>query len=425
MSVAPAEGTEEKGRHMATGEGGKNPKGAVLKATLLAASALTVMAGATIAPSLPAMREAFSGVEGADYLVRLALTTHAVFIALGAPLAGLVADRFGRKPLLAASVVLYGLAGGSGLVLDSLYAILAGRAFLGLAVAGVMTSATALIADYFEGDRRARFLGLQAAFTGVGGFVFLTLGGLLAGVDWRGPFLIYLAALALLPAVLLKLYEPDRSGGEEGAGGPAAAGGGGLPWKALGLVYGSALVGQVVFYTIPTQLPFYLESLLGAGPAASGFAIAASTLVGAATSTQYGRVKRRLSFVAVAALSVSLLGAGLIGVSLSASYAAVVASMAVAGLGAGLLLPNLSAWVSEVVPAALRGRAIGGMTTAVFAGQFLSPVLTQPAVAALGLGAAYAAVGGLAVLLALGTAAALRLGGKAGGNAAGEGTPGA
>jgi MFS family permease len=381
----------------------RNPTSKALKATLLGASALTVMAGATIAPSLPAMRDAFSGVEGADYLVRLTLTTHAIFIALSAPFAGLIADRLGRKPLLVASVALYALAGASGLVLDSLWAILVGRAFLGLAVAGVMTSATALIADYFEGEARARFLGLQAAFTSIGGFVFLSLGGILAGIDWRGPFLIYLLALSLVPAALLRLYEPDRSG--DGTAGD----GGRWPLGALALIFGSALLGQVVFYTIPTQIPFYLEELIGVGPTASGFAVAVTTLFAAAASTQYGRVKRLLGFVSIAALSFSLLGGGLVAAGFAGGYAAVVAALALSGLGAGLILPNLSAWIAEVVPPVLRGRAIGGMTTSVFAGQFLSPVLTQPAVNALGLASAFVLVGALAVALALGAAVAPRL----------------
>jgi MFS family permease len=50
------------------------------------------------------------------------------------------------------------------------------RQVLGLAVAGVMVSATTLIADYYSGPARAAFMGLQAGFMGLGGVVFLTLG---------------------------------------------------------------------------------------------------------------------------------------------------------------------------------------------------------------------------------------------------------
>lgn len=97
-----------------------NPNSLLVKATLLFTSTLTVMAGATIAPSLPDMRNYFSSVENADYLVRLVLTLPALFIVIGSPISGVIIDRFGRKPLLAASVLLYGLAGSSGFVLNSL-----------------------------------------------------------------------------------------------------------------------------------------------------------------------------------------------------------------------------------------------------------------------------------------------------------------
>jgi MFS family permease len=118
-----------------------NPDLPLLKGTLLVASALTVMAGATIAPSLPTMQARFVEVAHADLLVRLVLTLPALFVVIGAPLAGLMVDRWGRKPLLVVSLPLYGLAGSSGFFLESLSGILVGRALLGLAVAGIMTAA--------------------------------------------------------------------------------------------------------------------------------------------------------------------------------------------------------------------------------------------------------------------------------------------
>jgi MFS family permease len=113
------------------------------------------------------------------------ITLPALFIVIGSPIAGIIVDRFGRKSLLLVSAILYGVAGSSGFYVEGLTPILVGRAVLGLAVAGVMVSATTLIADYYSGPARAAFMGLQAGFMGLGGVVFLTLGGALAQQNWR------------------------------------------------------------------------------------------------------------------------------------------------------------------------------------------------------------------------------------------------
>ena len=139
-----------------------DPNRAVTRLTLLLASSLTVMSGATIAPALPAMQAHFAGVENSDLLVRLVLTVPALAIVVGAPLAGVIGDLRGRARLLYMAILLYAAAGSSGLYLDSLGAILAGRVLLGAAVAGVLTSATALAADYYSGAERARFMGCLA-----------------------------------------------------------------------------------------------------------------------------------------------------------------------------------------------------------------------------------------------------------------------
>lgn len=68
------------------------------------------MSGATVSPSLPATQRTLSDVANADVWVRLVLTLPALFIVISAPLAGMITDKFGRKPLLVAATVLYGLA---------------------------------------------------------------------------------------------------------------------------------------------------------------------------------------------------------------------------------------------------------------------------------------------------------------------------
>ncbi|NDJ18841.1 MFS transporter [Myxacorys almedinensis] len=363
-----------------------------VKATLLLSSSLTVMAGATIAPSLPAMRDYFAATPNADFWVRLVLTIPALFIAIAAPFVGTMIDRFGRKPLLAFAVLLYGIAGTSGAVLNDISLILVGRVLLGLSVAGIMTTATALIADYYTGAARAQFLGFQAGFMGLGGVLFLSLGGFLADVNWRMPFLIYLLALLILPLVVLVLPEPDRTETAENSGTALTEA---FPWRIAGLTYLAAFLSQIVFYLIPVQLPFYLKQLVSATASQSGLAIALATLFSATSAIAYKQIKARLSFMGIYAIAFLAMAVGYLVISFSPTYIMVLVGLAIAGAGLGLLMPNMNVCLTSVTPGSLRGRVLGGLTTAFFLGQFVSPILSQPLSSVVGLDVTYGLAGGL------------------------------
>jgi MFS family permease len=370
-----------------------------IKATLLLTSTLTVMSGATIAPSLPAMQEYFADVENSALLVRLVLTIPALFIAIGGLFAGQLVDSIGRKPLLIASTLIYGLAGGSGLILNSLGTILIGRAILGLSVAGVMTGVTTLIADYYTGQKRANFMGLQAAFMGLGGVVFLSVGGVIADLNWRFPFLIYLSAWVILIAIAITLYEPNLKANNQVADSSTTKDQ--MPIGVLALIYGIALFYMVVFYLIPVQLPFYLQNLSNASASAAGLAIATSTLASSIASFRYGFVKERLGYVQIVVIAFAVAAIGYLIIGIAGSYQLVLLGLIIAGLGFGLLMPNLTVWLSSIISETLRGRALGGLTTFFFLGQFLSPLVSQPITNTLGLGRTYSVTGIVMLIIAL------------------------
>ena len=384
------------------------------KLTLLFASSLTIMAATTIAPSLPAIDRHFeSTVADPDLratLVQLLITLPALFIVIGSPLAGIVVDRFGRKPLLLVSTLLYGLAGSSGIYLESLTTILVGRALLGLAVAGIMVSATTLIADYYTGSTRATFMGLQSGFMGLGGVLFLTLGGILAQQSWHYPFGIYLFAWLIMPLIVLFIFEPhsaksiSKRSSHPYISAETEMPNQSIPIGVMVVVYGLSMLIQIAFYLIPVQLPFFLKNLVQAVPSQTGMAIAFCTLFAAIASVNYGKIKQRMEFVSFLPLVFGLMGIGYLLIGQSSNWAQVLTGIALCGMGVGLLMPNMSIWLMTTVPESIRGRALGGLSTAMFLGQFLSPIVTQPFAKTLGLGKVYAIVGGILVVIALGSA---------------------
>lgn len=372
------------------------PRPRLAQGTLLLASMLTIMAGATIAPALPAIQREFANAPNAEVLVGLVLTMHGLFIAVGSPIIGALADRYGRRWLLLVSTGVYALAGGSGFVLDSLVAILAGRAVLGLAVAGVMVTVTALITDYYEENRRDTILGRQGAFMSIGGVVLLPLAGVLTDIGWRVPFLLYTVALVLLPAMAFGLPEPSRR--EPTGDRPVSLDDlrrtlAQLPLGTIGLIAVLGLVGQIIFYMIPIQIPFYLETRTGASSTVIGAALAASTGAGGVASLLYGRIRRSLSVIGIVALTFGFMSIGYAVIGVSGTVLGVVVGLAIAGAGSGFLLTNLNAWIAAVTPESVRGRALSALTSAFFLGQFLSPLVVRPVSDIVSLGATFLGVG--------------------------------
>ncbi len=357
------------------------------------------MSGATIGPVLPIMSQVFSDTPNAALLTRLVLTMPALFIVIFSPVAGYVVDRFGRKKLLVGATILYGVAGSGGAWLDSLTAILVSRALLGVSVAGVMTVCITLIGDYYKGTERQRIMGMQNAFMAFGGVLFITGGGILADISWRAPFLIYTTALLLIPAMQLFITEPERAGPP--AGDTSRNRSRSMSLMTTGLIVGMAFFGMAMFYMIPVQIPFLLDRFGEMTSTRIGLALASFVLMGALVSLNFHHFLRRMSYAGVYLLCFFLLGSGYILISFSGSYHQVFIGMIVGGIGSGLLMPNSSIWLLSEAPEHLRGRISGMLTTAVFLGQFLSPIMTQPLIDALSISSGFLIVGITTAVLSL------------------------
>ncbi len=362
---------------------------------LIAASMLTVMAGATISPALPKMAEHFSGVENAGFLVKLVVTITALSIAISAPVLGWLNDRFSRALVLKLSVILYAIAGSAGLWIDDLAVLMVSRSILGVAVAGAMTASTALISEWFTGERRSRMFGLQAAASGLGGAVFLSLGGALADISWNAAFAVYLLSLPVAVLVAWKVTDPPSLPTSKTAHQS-------LPSpKATGLIAGIvvlAFVIQIVFYVVPTQLPFLLGTM-DVDASTTGLVIGWMVLVQALASLGYRWVSR-LGFRNVALLSMVLMSAGMATVGTSESIAQVVAGLSISALGVGLVMPNLNSWISVSTSSANRAQAIGALISAMFLGQFASPLIAEMIIRGGGTAQAFLAAAVLALVAA-------------------------
>jgi MFS family permease len=283
-----------------------------------------------------------------------------------------------------------------GYFLNNLYYILISRAVLGISVGMSMTIVITLIADYFEGMQRQKFVGLQIAFMSIGGILFLVLGGILADIGWRYPFLIYLSSLLVLPLTIIFLREPavvqKRNEAIQQLKAPP------IIW----LLFFNIMVMWIIFFLIPVQIPFYLKSIGVEKNALIGAAIAISTLFSAMSSFSYSKIKARLSFLTIFSIGYLLMAAGFICIAFSTTYILVVVAMMLCGLGMGMMIPNTNMWVMKIAPPEIRGKEIGKLTTFWFLGQFLSPVIIAPVLRNLSLSSTFIMFAGFLFLLSLG-----------------------
>ncbi|MBF8747072.1 MFS transporter [Pseudomonas monteilii] len=336
---------------------------------LLFGSCLPVLGAVLIAPVLPRMHTHFADTPGVAVLVPVALTLPALVIALLAPLVGVLADRVGRRPLLLASLLLYSLCGLLPLWLESLPMIVVSRGGIGLAEAGIMTCCTTLMGDYFDGQRRARLFALQMVVTSLSAALFMGVGGALGESGWRFPFVLYAVGLLCLPLMAAVLWEPaaGHSASEQTARSR-------FPWAALAPLYLLSALAGISLFIVPVQAGYLLQLLHVDAPRQVGLTMGANQL-GVLAGALAFHLLSRLATCRLLALGFATAGVGGGLMALAGGHAAVVVAVLINGLGVGLLLPTLITLVMRQVGFEQRGRATGGFTAAIFAGEFFSPLL--------------------------------------------------
>ena len=368
------------------------------KLALFSVSMMTILAGVIVSPALPAIETHFKDTANVEILTRLIVTMPALFVLLFAPVAGALVDKFGKLKFLYPSILIWTLAGCGAAFVDNLYLILVCRAVFGIATAFVMTISTTLIGDYFSKggkDRMQGALGLQNFVMAFGGALATLAGGLLVTLSWRYIFLVYAFGFVILIANALYLFEPKFTRKKVAQ----------APVKMSFTPYLGAwfmgFFGSVVYYLCPTQLPFYIRDYLGLDSTFVGVAIGIPPLTYGLCALFYKKMSLKFSLFSLYAFGMVLFGVGFLIIVFIHDFGALLVAMAIIGFGSGLVYINNSAWILKLAPQAVRGKVVGILSSCIFLGQFLSPLLTQPLVASIGLFEMFLLYGTLIFIVAL------------------------
>ncbi|NMB76045.1 MAG: MFS transporter [Myxococcales bacterium] len=377
---------------------------------------LSAMAGSIVSLALPAMgRDLGISIEDSRWVV----LAYLLVITSLLPIAGRLGDMLGHRQVYLAGNVAF--AAGSvlcGLVPD-FRLIIAARVLQAAGAAMLMATGPAIVTTAFPPERRGQALGLLSTSTYVGLTAGPPLGGfIIAWLDWRYTFFLAapLGALVLatglawlprserqrspldgegllllligLPCVLFSLSE-SRRWGFASARTLALLGIGLLvlwaffrtekkkaaPLLDFGLFRSrefsgaamAAVLNYMALFTIGILLPFYLTEARGIDERAAGWLLSVQSFTMALVAAPAGALSDRVGSRLLAATGMSLMAAGLAGISCLDARSGLVwigALQFVVGLGTGMFISPNSSTLMGAAPRALQGQAGGVMALA-------------------------------------------------------------
>ena len=282
------------------------------------------------------------------------------------PILGNLSDRYGRKPILLASLaalsvdyVLMGLA-------PTLAWLFVGRIIAGIAGA-TFSTANAVVADIIPPDQRAKYFGLNGAAWGMGFIVGPVVGGLLGGYGPRVPFFaaaVFTAINFLIAVAVLKETLPEAQRRAFSARRANVLG----AIKSMRAIPGAALLLFVLFMyqighdTLPSTWTWMTMAKFGWGEREMGISLA---VLGLGTAVVQGGLvgtfTRKLGEHRSALIGLSAGSIGFLGYALSTESWMLFASVPVACL-IGLTMPSIRAILSRQVPANAQGELQGAIS---------------------------------------------------------------
>jgi MFS family permease len=345
--------------------------GAAQGGALIAAGVMPTLAIVSLVPNLPQLFEHFSAVPHHDLLVPMIITIPSLCIALFSPLAGAAADFWGRRRLMIVALIAYSILGIIPMLLDDLYFILGSRFIVGIAEAAILTAGNAMLGDYFAGEERQKWLGIQTTIGPIAASALILLGGKLGSINWHAPFALYALGLVVLVWVVAATWEPKPSASPQVLSGTQTTA---FPWAKTAIIGAVTIVLSMIYFVQAVQLGRVFSELGVRSPQLIGVIVTVAS-VGIVLG---GLLYRKLSHRPISQLFAIIFlafGIGYVGLALSPDYWVGLPLAVVAQFANGLVLPTLISWALSKYGYVNRGRGMGVWGSCFFVGSFLSPPL--------------------------------------------------
>ncbi len=359
----------------------------------------------SVAPAFPQVVDVFniSRVQ-----VGWVVTAYSLPGILSAPLAGVMADRLGRKRVLVPTLFVFGIAGGACALARSFPVLLMLRALQGLAAAPLVGLAVTIIGDRYQGTTRTTAIGYNASALNVGTATYPALGGALAAIAWFWPFALPLLALPVGAAVAWKLEPPPIDRAQTLSKYLSVARDRLTDPQVLGVLAINFGVYILIFGAFLTYVPELLDARFGSSPTVAGLILALASVSSGLVATQLGPLSTIIPKRRLIQGSLLINAAALALIPLAPAPWGVGAASLLSGVAQGLNQPALQTRLTELASDASRGviLSLNGMVLRL--GQAIGPLLLGGALALGGLDALFYAAAGVALVVGAGAVLVLR-----------------
>jgi len=360
-----------------------------------------------ILPLLPFWAQRFgAGPVG----VGLVLTIYALAQFLFTPALGTLSDRYGRRPIILAALLIEALSLALSALSGSLLILLMAR-FIGGLGASNIGSAQAVVADVTPAEGRARGMGLIGAAIGLGFVVGPALGGVLAPLGTAVPFwAAMLVALANALLVLRFLPETRWIGTIRAPVSPAAHGTGVIlaGWRQ---VLRHPVVARLVavnflftgaFTAMETVFVLFTQHTFGWTAMQNGYIFTyIGVLIVLMQGGLVGQLARRWGERRLLLAGLGVLATGLAFIPWSAHLPQLLIALGIVSIGDGAVTPMVSALLSFASPPEARGETLGLSQAVAALARVIGPLAAGSAFVVGGPGAPFLAGSAFVLLAAL------------------------
>lgn len=338
---------------------------------------IMVLGNSMIIPVLPTIGSKF---EVTSFQTSLLITLFSIPAAITIPIAGILADRVGRKKTIFFSLILYGSGGllsGLAAIWGSYSFMLISRIIQGIGAAGTAPITMVLVSDLYQEDERSKSLGIIEAANAMGKVLSPILGSLLAMIVWYAMFFAF--PLICIPiAVSLWYFIRDRKVTEPS---PIAEYFNHIKkivqrqGKWMSVAFFTGLITMFTMFGVLFYFSDYLENMLKMDGLIKGFILAipllglclTSYIVGLYVKQKIGHMKWLITIgLGISCIMMTL-------VPWTGQFLFLSILLLLIGVGCGLILPCLNTLITSAVGYQERGMITSLYSSVRFLGVALGP----------------------------------------------------